>query len=109
YSTDEVLPRMAQILAEGTSASRAIVWLRLGAEPRPAASWAPNGPMPSAVAMVGDTLPKLTTHSSVEATTRELPVRHLGELLGAFTVTKPPYEPFTPVEWGWLGALAGGG
>jgi signal transduction histidine kinase len=107
YSTDEVLPRMAQILAEGTSASRAIVWLRLGAELRPAASWPPNGPMPSAVAMAGDTLPKLTTHSSVEATTRELPVRHLGELLGAFTVTKPPYEPFTPVESELLGDLAG--
>jgi signal transduction histidine kinase len=106
YSTDEVLPRMAQILAEGTSASRAIVWLRLGAELRPAASWPPNGPMPSPLAMVGDTLPKLTTQSSVEATTRELPVRHLGELLGAFTVTKPPYEPFTPVESELLGDLA---
>jgi signal transduction histidine kinase len=57
--------------------------------------------------MAGDTLPKLTTHSSVEATTRELPVRHLGELLGAFTVTKPPYEPLTPVESELLGDLAG--
>ncbi|MDP9302152.1 MAG: hypothetical protein M3P43_14860, partial [Actinomycetota bacterium] len=92
YSTDEVLQRMAQILAEGTGASRAVVWLRLGVELRPAASWPPNGPMPSPVAIAGDTLPRLTTQSRVEATTREAPVSHMGELLGAFTVTKPPYE-----------------
>jgi signal transduction histidine kinase len=107
YSTDDVLPRMAQILAEGTGASRAIVWLRVGAELRPAASWPPNGSMPSSVAIAGDTLPKLTTQSSVEATTREAPVRHLSELLGAFTITKPPFEPLTPVESELLGDLAG--
>jgi signal transduction histidine kinase len=107
YSTDDVLPRMAQILAEGTGASRAVVWLRLGAELRPAASWPPNGPMPSPVAIAGDTLPRLTTQSSVEATTHEVPVRHLGELLGAFSVTKPPYEPLTRVESELLDDLAG--
>jgi signal transduction histidine kinase len=107
YSTDDVLPRMAQILAEGTGASRAVVWLRSGTELRPAASWPPNGPMPSFVAIKGDALPKLTAESRVEATTREVPVRHLGELLGAFTVTKPPYELLTPVESELLGDLAG--
>ena len=106
YSTDDVLPRMAQILAEGTGASRALVWLRMGADLRPAASWPTNGPMPSSVAMRGDTLPTLTTQSRLEAPTREVPVRHLGELLGAFTLTKSPYEPFTPVEEELLDGLA---
>ena len=32
YAADDVLPRMAQVLAEGTGASRAVVWLRDGAE-----------------------------------------------------------------------------
>jgi signal transduction histidine kinase len=107
YSTDDVLPRMAQILAEGTGASRAVVWLRLGTELRPAVSWPPNGPLPSFVSIRGDALPRLTAESSVEASTRQVPVRHLGELLGAFTVTKPPYEPLTPVESELLGDLAG--
>ncbi len=107
YSTEDVLPRMAQILAEGTGASRAAVWLRLGEELTPAASWPPNGPMPPRVAMDGDTLPTLASQSDVGASTHEVPVRHLGELLGAFTVTKRPDEPLTPVESELLSDLAG--
>ena len=41
-----VLPRMAQILASGTGASSARVWLRFGEELRPAASWPENGSAP---------------------------------------------------------------
>jgi signal transduction histidine kinase len=107
YSTEDVLQRMAQILAEGTGASHAVVWLRTGAELRPAASWPPDGAMPAPVAVVGDALPRLSTESRVEATTSEAPVRHRGELLGAFTVVKPPYEPLTQVESGLLDDLAG--
>jgi signal transduction histidine kinase len=107
YSTDDVLPRMAQILAEGTGASAAVVWLRIGPQLRPAASWPANGPLPAPVAIAGESLPRLTTLSRVEATTRDAPVRHQGELLGAFSVTKPPYEPLTPVESELLGDLAG--
>jgi len=106
YPTDDVLPRMAQILAEGTGASRAVVWLRMGAELRPAASWPPDGPLPPSVAMRSDTLPRLTKERGVAEKTHEIPVIHLGELLGAFTVTKPPYEPLTPVEEELLGGLA---
>ena len=35
YATDDVLPRMAQILAQGTGADRASVWLRFSGELRP--------------------------------------------------------------------------
>jgi signal transduction histidine kinase len=63
--------------------------------------------MPEPVDVVGDALPRLSPESRVEATTSEAPVRHRGELLGAFTVAKPPYEPLTPVESGLMDDLAG--
>ena len=42
FSIDDVLPSMARILAEGTGASRAEVWLRVGSELRRSASWPPT-------------------------------------------------------------------
>ena len=39
YSVEDVLPRMATLLGEGTGASAAAVWLRVGDELRPSASW----------------------------------------------------------------------
>ena len=52
FAAEDVLPRMAQILASGTGASSARVWLRFGEELRPAASWPENGLVPP-VAMEG--------------------------------------------------------
>src|SRR5439155_12044652 len=43
YSSEDVLPRMVQILATGTGAAQARVWLRVGSELRPAASWPADG------------------------------------------------------------------
>ena len=43
YSLEDVLPRMAAILGEGTGARRARVWLKIGDELRPAASWGEAG------------------------------------------------------------------
>ncbi len=106
YSADEVLPRMARILAEGTGASRAEVWLRFGSELRPFASWPLDGAIAAPVAMNNDSLPKIEALSRVEATTSTAQVRDDGELVGALTVTKPPYEPFTPVEEKLLRDLA---
>ena len=42
YAADEVLPRMARVLQEGTGAESATVWLRGNAELRPAATY-PDG------------------------------------------------------------------
>ena len=42
YAADEVLPRMARVLKEGTGAEFATVWLRGGADLRPAATF-PDG------------------------------------------------------------------
>jgi hypothetical protein len=86
YSTEDVLPRMARILADGVGASQARVWLRVGSELRPAASWPTNGavePVPIADA-------ERFTFPDRE---RAFPVRHAGELLGAISVITPPAEP----------------
>ncbi len=106
YPTDEVLPRMAKILAEGTGASRAEVWLRFGSELRPFASWPQEGASTSSVAASSDSVPTIVAESRVEAASRTAEVRDRGEIVGALTVTKPPYEPLTPVEEKLLADLA---
>ena len=85
YAAEELLPRMARILAEGTGASRADVWLRVGDELRADASW------PTDV----DRLQALPVD---EMPVELVPVRHQGELLGALGVTKKPGEAMTPTE-----------
>jgi len=106
YSIDDVLPRMARILAEGTGAIRTEVWLRVGSELRPTASWPEDGMSSSPIAMTGDALPAITSASRVAAATSVAQVRHQGELLGALTVVKPPQEPLTPAEEKLLADLA---
>jgi signal transduction histidine kinase len=107
YSIDEVLPSMARILAEGSGASRAEVWLRVGSELRPAAWWPPlDGSSPAPVPVRDEGHPRIVSVSRVESTSRETDVRHHGELLGALVVVKSPYEAFTPAEEKLLGDLA---
>ncbi|MEX0985584.1 MAG: hypothetical protein WD096_11140 [Actinomycetota bacterium] len=42
YGTEDVLPRMAQLLAANTGAKETRVWLRVSDELRPVAGWPPN-------------------------------------------------------------------
>jgi signal transduction histidine kinase len=93
YAADEALPRMARVLAEGTGAERAQVWLRSGDAIRPAASWpeAEGTPAREPVSVEGQLMPDLGGQQAV-------PVRHQGELLGALTVTKRQGESLTPIE-----------
>jgi signal transduction histidine kinase len=100
YAADEVLPRMARVLQEGTSAQVARVWLRNEGQLRVAATW-PSDDAPVLPVMLSDgTLPPLP------AVTRAVEVRHQGELLGALTVTKRRGESLTPVEEKLLDDLA---
>ncbi len=92
YSLDEVLPRMATILGEGTGARQARVWLRIGRELRPAASWGENARGDESIAMADGELPTIGGVSKVVA------VRDRGDLLGALTVTKPQNEPLSAAE-----------
>jgi signal transduction histidine kinase len=106
YSIDDVLPRMARILAEGTGAIRTEVWLRVGSELRPAASWPEGRSSASPVTITGDALPTMPSASRVAAATSVAQVRHQGVLLGALRVIKPPMEPLAPTEEKLLADLA---
>jgi signal transduction histidine kinase len=101
YATDDVMPRMARVLAEGTGAERADVWLRNGAVWRDAAVWPVDAtPAESFVAIDGGLPPARSADRQVE-------VRHQGALLGALSVTKRAGESLTPVEENLLSHLAG--
>jgi signal transduction histidine kinase len=101
YATEEVLPRIARLLVEGTGATGATVWLRVDAELRPAATW-PEAPDPpyAPVPVIADELPPIPDVS------RAVGVRHQGELLGALTLTTPGLESLSPVEEKLLNDLA---
>ena len=101
YSGEDILVRMARLLAEGTGATSAVVWLRVGDEVRPAATWPTNGAMTTAIPLAADEPPV------IDGATASIPVRHQRELLGLLTVTKPPNEPLSPVEEKLVADLAG--
>ena len=92
YAADDVLPRMARVLQQGTGAESATVWLRGGDELRPAATF------PAAIAgeepifMRNGKLPELP------GATRSVEVRHQGDLLGALSVNTRRGEALTPIE-----------
>jgi signal transduction histidine kinase len=91
YSTEEVLPRMASILAAGTGADHARVWLRVGGELRPAASWpGTDDDAGGALVLIGDALPAFPNSEHAYE------VRHQGELLGALSVSMPASDPIDP-------------
>jgi signal transduction histidine kinase len=97
YAVEDVLPRMARIVGEGTGAARASVWLRVGGELRRASLWSPGSDgeglavVPDVAAVPGDSV---------------LPVQHQGLTLGALAVEKPRGEPLTPGERKLLADLA---
>ena len=89
YATEDVVPRMAQILGEGAGAKVARVWLRVGRELRPSASWPSDAAAPPNVAIVGDAVPSIPGAYAAA-------VRDRGELLGALSVEMPASDPMTP-------------
>ena len=92
YTPEEFLPRMASILAEGTGASRADVWLKVGSRLQTVASWprevTPSPPLP----LAGTDVPL------IPGADRAVPVRYQGEILGSLSIAKRPGEPLTPTE-----------
>jgi signal transduction histidine kinase len=77
YAADDVLPRMASVLATGTGADSATVWLRVGTELHPVATYPP------------DAEPR--RDHTVEVT-------HQGESLGELSVVLPPSDPIGPAK-----------
>ncbi len=90
YSTDDVLPRMAEVLRSATGADRAAVWLRLGGELREEAA-SPSADGRRVVSVGGDLPPDLDGEDVVE-------VRHQGEPLGALSVRMPASDPMNPAR-----------
>jgi len=92
YGADLALPRMAQVLADGTGAEVATVWLRSGTQLQAVAS----SPLPSkgiaSLDIIGQILPV------IPGTDRAVAVRHQGELLGALSLVKGRGESLSPVE-----------
>ena len=79
YANEELLPRMARALGEGTGAARADVWVRVGEELRPEATWPQDvEPLPARPA-------SSVEEGVVTGASMSEPVRHRGELLGALT------------------------
>jgi signal transduction histidine kinase len=90
YASEELPLRMAQVLAEGTTADSAAVWLRVGHELRRAASWPAGATGPSTLPLPSDELPP------IPGAAQAVPVRYQGELLGALAVSKR--QPMTAAE-----------
>lgn len=91
YSSDDVLPRMAQLLGEAIGAKTSRVWLRIGDELRAETAWPHDAPPAPARRVAANALPDLGEDEAFE-------VRHQGELLGALTVTVAPNDPMNPTK-----------
>jgi signal transduction histidine kinase len=91
YATDELLPKMARALADGTAAARADVWVRVGDQLRPEATW-PSDAEPASP------IPASNADGSAAQSSMLEPVRHDGELLGALSFSKKVGESVTATE-----------
>jgi signal transduction histidine kinase len=92
YAEDDILQRMATVVGEGIGADEVDVWLRAGDRLRKAAAWpaAVNGDAPS--------VPFDPAEVSIDGADATYPVEHLGEVLGALSVTKPANDPLSPAD-----------
>jgi signal transduction histidine kinase len=91
YSTDDVLPRMARLVAEATGARRGDVWLATGRELSPEASWPPDAAALPRRAVADGAAPGAEGEYVCE-------VRQQDELLGAITLVPDPADPMDPTK-----------
>jgi signal transduction histidine kinase len=82
YSADDVLPRMARVVAEGIGAERAEVWLRFDGRDHLAAVWPSEG----------------SAAPSPGAADAAFPVEHQGQVLGTLAVVTPANDPMNPAK-----------
>ena len=101
YAGEDILVRMARLLAEGTGATVAAVWLKVGFDVVPAARWPAEGEVPTAISVSGDEV------QGFDGQTWSADVRHHGDLLGFLSVRKPANETLSPVESKLVTDLAG--
>ncbi len=96
YASDEVPARMAKVLADGTGAQWAQVWLMVNDDLVLAATWPP--------AIEADQTPPGTGSAPGR---RALTVRLAGEVLGVLRLQERERQPLTPVEDRLFAGLAG--
>jgi signal transduction histidine kinase len=101
YSAEDVLPRMARVVAEGVGASRAFVWAKADGRLRVAAAWPSNAERPDEMPLTGNELPKLPNADAAYA------IEHQGELLGALSVSMPASDPIDEAKSKLISDLAG--
>ena len=100
FSSEDILDRMARILAQGTGAERAEVWVRAGHRLLLASASPPvDGSVPRELPLANGSLPPLERD-------RVAPVSYQGELLGALAVVKKRGEGMNTVEEKLVGDLA---
>lgn len=95
--SDVLLPRMAQLLRDGTAAARVEVWVRVGDRLHRAATAPPEVQLVGTVSNVDE-----LAHAGAEIRA----VFHEGELLGALTLIKPRGEKLNTAEQRLLDDLA---
>jgi signal transduction histidine kinase len=98
---DEIPERMSMLLAEGTGAQWAQVWLVVAGRLSLAATW-PG----SAVAAAEPPEPTEGARDASGAGRRALAVRHDGELLGVLRLEEPDGRPLTSIEERLFAGLA---
>ena len=90
---------LARVLAQGTGATLAAVWLRNGDLIEPLGSWSADGALP-----VGP----IRADSVVDDRTVVVPVRHGDDVLGDVSITKPRDDPPTPADRELVADVASG-
>jgi signal transduction histidine kinase len=98
YSTEDVLPRMARLLAEATGAETATVWIRVGGD-LVADAGHPSVERGRRLPAPGDEMPPIEDEHAAE-------VRHQGELLGALSVRMPANDAMNPTREKLIADLA---
>jgi GAF domain-containing protein len=96
YAGDDVPARIAKVLAEGTGAQWAQVWLVVHGRLSLAATWPPSADADTDPPRAEAPLPATST----------LPVRHGGELLAVLRVREHERRPLTTVEQRLFAGLA---
>jgi signal transduction histidine kinase len=91
---------LARLVAEGTGAEQAVVWLRNDDGLVPDGVWSASG----------SALPESTLSAEVidDESSAVTDVRHGGELLGAVSITKPRSDPVTPADRQLVADVAAG-
>jgi signal transduction histidine kinase len=97
----DALGEAARLLAEGTGAGQAVVWVARDGVLTPRATAGDLLGEPEPVALVGGELPALAGVALVE------PVRHEGKLVGALSLTKRPGEGVSSADRRLVEELAG--